>query len=78
MSSNIRTSVIILKILHVLLVLYLKGMANSELLNVDDSTHRSLMSDFGVKFIPPGPLDSDWTIVTWKMKGSEYYMCSMI
>jgi hypothetical protein len=35
-SSNIRTSSILLKILYGLLVLYLKGIANSELLYVDN------------------------------------------
>ena len=65
---------IVLKILHVLLVLYLKRMANSELLNVDDSTHRSLMNEFGVKFIPL----FCWTMVTQRMHGSDYYTSGMI
>jgi hypothetical protein len=53
LTSDIRTSSIVLKFSYVLLVLYLKGKANSESLDVDDSTCMSLMSDFGVKFIPP-------------------------
>ena len=51
MSSDIRTSSILLKVLYDLLVLYLEGMANSELLDVDNSTCRSHMSDFRVNVL---------------------------
>ena len=50
-SSDIRTSSILLKVLYGLLVLYLKGMTNSELLDVDNSTRRSLTSDFRVNVL---------------------------
>ena len=80
MSSDIRTSSIVLKVLYGLLVLYLKGMSNSELLDVDNSACRSHTNEFGAKFIPPCSgravglkSDNDYS----KINAYDYYIGSI-
>jgi hypothetical protein len=63
-SRDVRTSSILLKVLYGLLVLYLEGMTNSELLGVDNSAHRSLTSDFRVNVLLLPHYKTVWLFTT--------------